>query len=126
MPRTAPTACAATNPGTDADAIPANVPVNARPMVTAGLANDVDDVAQYAAPTQPATAAGASAARPGQREHHLGVPLTSVSPGLNERVYRWVSWASAGTRGVGGDQPRRRGLDSDSVAAWTAARRGLT
>ena len=33
-------------------------------MVTAGLANDVDDVAQYAAPIQPATAAGASAPRP--------------------------------------------------------------
>src|ERR1700722_15591170 len=33
-------------------------------MVTAGLANDVDEVAQYAAPTHPATAAGASAARP--------------------------------------------------------------
>src|ERR1700728_4623601 len=55
------------NPGTEAGAIPAKVPVKARPMVTAGLANDVDDVAQYAAPTHPATAAGASAPRPGRR-----------------------------------------------------------
>jgi hypothetical protein len=40
------------------------VSLNARPMVTAGLANDVDDVAQYAAPIHPATATGASAPRP--------------------------------------------------------------
>lgn len=44
--------------------MPANVPLKARPMVTAGLANDVDDVAQQAAPIHPATAIGASAPRP--------------------------------------------------------------
>ena len=32
------------NAGTDAGAIPAKVSVNDRPMVTAGLANEVDDV----------------------------------------------------------------------------------
>ena len=38
------------NPGTEAGAMPAKVSLNARPMVTAGLANDVDEVNQYAAP----------------------------------------------------------------------------
>jgi hypothetical protein len=50
-------------PGTDPGAIPAKVFVNARPIVTAGLANDVDEVAQYAAPIHPATATGVSEAR---------------------------------------------------------------
>lgn len=59
------------NPSTDPGAIPANVSLNSRPMVTDGLADDVDDVAQYAASIHPATAAGASAPRPtGQREDH--------------------------------------------------------
>jgi len=35
---TAPPTCATTKPGTDAGAMPANVSVNARPTVTAGLA----------------------------------------------------------------------------------------
>jgi hypothetical protein len=39
-----------TKPATDAGAMPAKVSLNARPIVTAGLANDVDDVNQYAAP----------------------------------------------------------------------------
>jgi hypothetical protein len=33
-------------PGTEPGAIPANVSVNARPIVTAGFANDVDEVNQ--------------------------------------------------------------------------------
>ncbi len=45
-----PTSWAPTKAGTEAGAIPANVFVNARPTVTAGFANDVDDVNQYAAP----------------------------------------------------------------------------
>lgn len=36
-------------PGTMAGEIPANVLLNVRPMVTAGFANDVDEVNQYAA-----------------------------------------------------------------------------
>src|SRR4029450_6614861 len=44
--------------------MPANVSLNIRPMVTAGFANDVDDVNQYAAPMYAPTAAGATAARP--------------------------------------------------------------
>jgi hypothetical protein len=50
MPTSRPTSCAITKPGTGDGAIPANVSVKARPIVTAGLANDVEDVNQYAAP----------------------------------------------------------------------------
>ena len=38
--------------------------MNARPTVTAGLANDVDEVNQYAAPIHAPTAAGAAPLRP--------------------------------------------------------------
>ena len=41
---------AATNAGTEPGAMPANVSVNARPIVTAGLAKLVELVNQYAAP----------------------------------------------------------------------------
>jgi hypothetical protein len=41
---------AAMNGRTDAGAIPAKVLEKIRPMVTAGLANDVEEVYQYAAP----------------------------------------------------------------------------
>lgn len=44
----APTSCATMNIGTEAGSIPANVSLNARPMVTAGLAKLVEDVNQYA------------------------------------------------------------------------------
>jgi hypothetical protein len=40
----APTIWKTMNMGTDAGAIPANVSVRDRPMVTAGLANDVEEV----------------------------------------------------------------------------------
>src|SRR5205814_6297428 len=50
MPARRPASCAATNAGTEAGTMPANVSVNARPTVTAGLANEVDEVNQYAAP----------------------------------------------------------------------------
>src|SRR6516165_2794475 len=43
-----PTSCATTNANTPAGAIPANVSDRERAMVTAGLANDVDAVNQYA------------------------------------------------------------------------------
>src|SRR5262249_32617826 len=56
----APTSCAATNPGTHEGAMPANVSVSDRATVTAGFANDVDDVNQYAAPMYDATAIGAA------------------------------------------------------------------
>lgn len=44
-------------PGADAGAIPAKVSEKMRPMVTAGLANEVELVNQYAAPIYAATAA---------------------------------------------------------------------
>src|SRR5687768_8649233 len=55
---------ATTKPGTEAGAIPAKVSVNARPIVTAGLAKLVLLVNQYAAPMYAPTAAGATADRP--------------------------------------------------------------
>ena len=45
----APASCANTNNGTSTGRIPANVSENERAMVTAGFANDVDEVNQYAA-----------------------------------------------------------------------------
>jgi hypothetical protein len=48
-PAIAPTICAATKAATFAGAIPENVLVRARATVTAGLANEVDAVNQYAA-----------------------------------------------------------------------------
>src|SRR4029077_977888 len=45
----APVSCATTKPGTSTGRTPAKVSVSARPMVTAGFANDVETVNQYAA-----------------------------------------------------------------------------
>ena len=49
MPRTAPKSSAAMKPGRSAGRIPENVLVNDRAIATAGLANDVEAVNQYAA-----------------------------------------------------------------------------
>ena len=45
----APRSCAATNGGTSRGRIPANVSDRERAMVTAGFANEVEEVNQYAA-----------------------------------------------------------------------------
>src|SRR5262245_16897891 len=45
----APRSCATTNPGASTGRIPAKVSLAARASVTAGFANEVDDVNQYAA-----------------------------------------------------------------------------
>src|SRR5258708_5245644 len=45
---TAPASCAAMNPGVSTGRIPAKVSLAARASVTAGLANEVDAVNQYA------------------------------------------------------------------------------
>src|SRR5687767_6181920 len=50
-----PTSCAATNPPMSTGRMPANVWVSARASVTAGFANDVLAVNQYAAKIQHAT-----------------------------------------------------------------------
>ena len=47
--RAAPITCASMNAGTSPGRIPAKVSVKERASVTAGLANEVDDVNQYAA-----------------------------------------------------------------------------
>ena len=49
-PIAAPTSCAPRKGRTDVGAIPAKVSVKMRPIVTAGFANEVEDVNQYAAP----------------------------------------------------------------------------
>jgi hypothetical protein len=54
----APASCAATNKGTSTGRIPANVSDNERAIVTAGFANDVEEVNQYAAVMYAATANG--------------------------------------------------------------------
>src|SRR3954466_11095574 len=54
----APASCAPMNPGTSPGRMPANVSVSARAIVTAGFANDVDAVNQYAAAIYAATANG--------------------------------------------------------------------
>ena len=56
--------------------MPAKVSVNIRPTVTAGLANDVEDVNQYAAPIHAATAAGTSA----DRSLRTSAKITRTSP----------------------------------------------
>lgn len=52
------------NMGTDDGLIPAKVSERVRAIVTAGLANEVDDVNQYAPPIHAPTANGTNAARP--------------------------------------------------------------
>ncbi len=49
-PIRAPTIWAAMNPGAELGAMPAKVSEKIRPIVTAGLANEVELVNQYAAP----------------------------------------------------------------------------
>ena len=49
-PSAPPASWARTNAGIDAGAIPAKVSEKARPTMTAGFANDVELVNQYAAP----------------------------------------------------------------------------
>src|SRR5688572_24125102 len=73
----APSSCPMTNPGTSAGRMPAKVSVNARAIVTAGFANDVDAVNQYAAVMYAATAKGTVAAR--RREH---AQMTASSPNV--------------------------------------------
>ncbi|HEX2807589.1 MAG TPA: hypothetical protein VHN80_15605 [Kineosporiaceae bacterium] len=60
----APTIWAAMNGSAEDGAMPAKVSEKIRPMVTAGLANEVEEVYQYAAPMYALTAADDSGARP--------------------------------------------------------------
>ena len=78
----APTVCPTRKPGTSTGRIPANVFVSARASVTAGLANDVDAVNQYAAvmyaPTANGTASGRRRAHPQITESRPNVATASL------------------------------------------------
>src|SRR6478735_7026667 len=65
-------------PGAEPGGIPAKVSEKIRPTVTAGLANDVLLVNQYAAPIYAPTAAAASAARPVRAK----AKITAISPAV--------------------------------------------
>ena len=54
----APMSCINTNIGTDSGAIPANVLLRPRATVTAGFANEVDEVKKYAPVIHAATVNG--------------------------------------------------------------------
>ena len=58
--------------------MPAKVSLNIREMVTAGLANEVDEVNQYAAPIQAATATAEAGARPVRAR----ATMTAISPAV--------------------------------------------
>ena len=59
-----PMNCITMNIGADDGLMPANVSESVRAMVTAGLANDVDEVKKYAPPIHAPTANGTALARP--------------------------------------------------------------
>src|SRR5689334_2478632 len=65
-------------PGAELGAIPANVSERIRPIVTAGLANDVELVNQYAAPIYAPTAAADKPARPVRAR----AKITATSPAV--------------------------------------------
>ena len=71
----APANCAPTNPGTSAGLMPEKVFVTERATVTAGLANEVDAVNQYAAVMYAPTAKGTAEGR--VRTHPS---ITAISP----------------------------------------------
>src|SRR5690606_8437933 len=71
-----PASCAPMKGSADSGEIPANVSVKIRPTVTAGFANAVDDVNQYAAPMYAPTAAPMKLVRPLRAR----TKITSTSP----------------------------------------------
>src|ERR671930_440584 len=81
-----------TKPGKDAGAIPAKVSLKARPTVTAGFANEVEEVNQYADPMYAPTAAGATAARPDD----ANAKISTMSPAVatTSPSHRWAALRS--------------------------------
>lgn len=79
------------NPGTSAGRMPANVLVKARATVTAGFANDVDAVNQYADVMYAATAKGTVSAR--CREHpkiaDSNPKVATISLNICAGPFRW-------------------------------------
>src|SRR5437762_9112532 len=78
----APKSCTITNPGTSANRIPANVSLAARATVTAGLANEVEAVNQYAAvmyaPTANGTAVDFTRTQPQITDSNPNVAMNSL------------------------------------------------
>src|ERR1700735_3018808 len=72
-----PVNCAAINAGASAGLMPENVSETARASVTAGLANDVDDVNQYAAVIYAPTAKGTELVRTREHPH-----ITAIKPNV--------------------------------------------
>src|SRR5437879_4560786 len=75
----APKSWATMKPGSEAGAMPAKVSLNARPMLTAGFANEVDEVNQCADPTYAPTAAAATAPRPDQASAKISTTSPAVA-----------------------------------------------
>src|SRR6185312_14583485 len=79
----APRSWATMNPGASAGRIPAKVSLAARARVTAGLANEVDEVNQYAAvmyaPTANGTTAGRRRTQPQMTERRPKVAMNSLT-----------------------------------------------
>ena len=70
-------------PATSVGQIPANVFVNARAMVTAGFANDVEAVNQYAPTMYPPTANGTTWARLFEQPQITANRPNVATPSLN-------------------------------------------
>src|SRR5262245_40206030 len=90
--------------GTDSGAMPANVSVNARATVTAGLAKLVDDVNQYAAAMYAPTTNGTIAARPLRTAPKITTrspTVATVSPSqMPEPERTWSDHSTAGRSNI--------------------------
>ena len=72
--------------------MPAKVSVKRRPMVTAGLANEVEEVNQYAAPMYAPTAGATAVARPVRTR----AKMTSTTPAVaTTSPTRWTGGVSS-------------------------------
>ena len=99
----APTTCATMNPGASWGRIPAKVFVKERAMVTAGFANDVDAVNQYAAvmyaPTANGTASDRRLEHPQITPMRPNVAVTSLSS-CGAPLRTWVDHANNGSPNI--------------------------
>ncbi len=134
-----PTSWAVRKPGTDDGAMPANVSLKARPTVTAGFANDVDEVHQYAAPMYAPTAQGITVDRPPRTSAKISTTSPAVATTSDSRsqlrrdVHRELSTCQPARRaatqppvGQGHDgvevRPGHRGEDQDEHRQPTGRR----
>ena len=88
----APVNCAAINAAASVGRMPENVFETARASVTAGLANDVDDVNQYAAVMYAPTANGTAPARSREQPQ-----ITAIKPNVAARNAS-TSWCTSPVR----------------------------